>query len=98
VRSDENGQFGLANISPGSYVVGVGLTPDMSAPAVYARTMFPATIEVRKGNRVDAGTLLLPPASRRYELTGLAVGADGAPIATHPSFSRTGGPDRPVPW
>jgi hypothetical protein len=80
-KTDGNGHFEIADISPGSYVVGVGITPEWDPKAVYARTMFPAAIEVEKGNRIDIGVLRLPQPSRRYELKGWAVDADGAPIA-----------------
>jgi hypothetical protein len=79
--TDSNGQFDLADVQPGSYVVGVGITTQMDAPVVYARTMFPEPIDVGKGNRVEIGTLRLPPPSRRYELKGVAVDSAGAPIA-----------------
>ena len=77
--SDANGRFELADIQPGSYVVGVGLEHARDA-TVYARTVLPP-IEVGRGNRVDAGVLRLPEPSRRYELKGVAVDATGVPVA-----------------
>jgi hypothetical protein len=79
--TDSNGLFELVDVQPGSYVVGVGLTTVVDPAVVYHRTVFPRAIEVGKGNRVEVGTLHLPQPSRRYELTGVAVGADGVPIA-----------------
>ncbi len=79
--TDANGLFELLDVQPGAYVVGVGLTTQMDPAVVYARTMFQGSIDVGKGDRVDIGTLRLPEPSRRYELTGVAVGADGTAIA-----------------
>lgn len=79
--TDANGHFELADVAPGSYVVGVGVAPQRSATRVYARTMFPGTIEVGKGNRVDIGVLRLPEPARQYELRGVVVDAGGAPAA-----------------
>ena len=79
--TDGNGLFELADLPPGSYVVGVGFTPEMDPTTMYARTVFPSPIDVDKGNRVEIGALRLPPPARRYELRGIAVAADGTPVA-----------------
>ena len=79
--TDANGLFELSEIQPGSYVVGVGLTLQLDQPVVYARSTFRGPVEVGQGNRVDIGTLRLPEPSRRHQLKGIAVDADGAPIA-----------------
>ena len=86
--SDALGQFELPDIPPGQYVVGIGITPELDPQAVYPRTYFhdpggsqTRTIEVGAGNRVDAGTLRVPEPLRRYELHGVAVAADGSPMA-----------------
>jgi hypothetical protein len=86
--TDPSGRFELGDIPPGDYIVGVGLRTRMDQPTVYPRTLFPGTsggvtaaaVAVGKGSRVDLGTLRLPEPSRRYELKGVVVGADGAPI------------------
>jgi hypothetical protein len=80
LRTDANGLFELADIPPGSYVVGVGLTSEMDPKTVYRRTLL-SPIEMGEGNRVEAGVIRLPQPSRRYELKGVAVDAAGAPIA-----------------
>jgi protocatechuate 3,4-dioxygenase beta subunit len=79
-KADGNGQFELADVAPGEYVAGVGLVPELNPDTVYPRTLFPGTITVGQGNRVDIGTQRLPPAARRYELKGTAVDANGAPV------------------
>jgi Carboxypeptidase regulatory-like domain len=80
-KTDANGQFELADVQPGSYVVGVGLTMQMDPDVVYARTLYPDSIDVGKGNRVEIGTLRLPQPSRRHELKGVAVDSAGTPLA-----------------
>jgi hypothetical protein len=81
------GEFEIAGVPPGRYILGVNLRDLPSPYNPYARTLYPsdggsATIlEVGSTGIVDVGTWKLPPVLKVVRMAGVAVDPDGRPAA-----------------
>jgi hypothetical protein len=88
-ESDAGGRFELSEVQPGSYVIGVGLTPSTEDQVQYPATWYPGTpdsskaeqIEVTPAARVQLKPWTIPERLARRELTGIVVWPDGTPVA-----------------
>ena len=77
--TDAGGQFEFQPVSPGRYVLGVGLFRQSESGEVYPPTYHPSThdpahaivIDIRGGERHDITSLTLPPPSRAHRLKGI---------------------------
>ncbi|CAN5649968.1 hypothetical protein BH23ACI1_BH23ACI1_31630 [soil metagenome] len=88
--SDAGGSFEFAEMSPGRYVVGVNLTRRMEdAQVVFPSTFHPGTtdgalatvLQLDGGQQRELNPMTLPPARRKYRLSGTVVFEDGSPAS-----------------
>jgi hypothetical protein len=89
-RSDAGGGFEFTDVSPGRYVVGVGLTRSIwDGDVVFPRVFHPGTTDATSATvvRIDGGQqqslepMTLPAPRRTYRLTGTLVFEDGRPAS-----------------
>ncbi len=89
MTADEAGLFEMTEVSPGRYILGVNLRQETDSevvtPTIYhaeARDPAKATVfEVRGGERVQLGRIVVPAAPPAYRISGTVRFADGQPAA-----------------
>jgi hypothetical protein len=87
--TSSDGRVEIPELTPGRYVVGLGITQRTTDEQPYGQVLYPGVrdlasaqvIDLGPGERVDLGDFVLPPPLPRQTLTGVVVAPDGAAAA-----------------
>ncbi|HEY7287441.1 MAG TPA: carboxypeptidase regulatory-like domain-containing protein [Vicinamibacterales bacterium] len=103
-RTDDRGVFEMSRTPPGSYLLAVNLVPPEEAYLGWPTVFYPGTedrgvatrIDVRVGERVDAGDFILPSTLRFARVSGLVVDSSGRPVPSANLRVKSPGRSRPL--